>query len=80
MMQQFLNDATDIEWLKAVHLRNVTLPAAWADFQSYLIYGNESSPDRVDLYMAYEPDMDHDYLRIHFDGDTVHVYEAGVQS
>lgn len=44
---QFLNDPDDVQWLLDTHLRGHALPFRPA---SFVLYGNEDAPDKVDLY------------------------------
>lgn len=52
MGHQFLNAPDDCQWLRETHLRGVQgLPP----FQSFVILGNEDSPDKVELYASADP-------------------------
>lgn len=51
MKQQFLNNPEDCEWLRHVHLGGRTD----YKFESFVLYGNEDSPEKVDLYLTADP-------------------------
>ena len=51
MNQEFLNHPDDVNWLAAFALRDMNPP----EFGSYLIYGNEDDPSRLDLYSSNDP-------------------------
>jgi hypothetical protein len=50
----FLNDPEDVEWLLSTHLKGQTL----APFASFVLYGNEDAPTRLDLYVSEDPTYD----------------------
>lgn len=52
MVAQFLNDPLDVRWLRDVHLPD-NAPA----FQSFEIYGNEDSPERLVLHAHIDPSV-----------------------
>ena len=43
--EQFFNDSEDIEWVKEVHL-----PKNVPSFKSFIIYGNEDAPEKIELF------------------------------
>ena len=52
---KFLHAASDVAWLREGHLDGVhTLPK----FQSFILYGNEDFPDRIDLFTKKNPRFD----------------------
>jgi hypothetical protein len=51
MKQQFLNNPEDCEWLRHVHLGGRTD----YKFESFVLYGNEDCPEKVDLYLTADP-------------------------
>jgi hypothetical protein len=46
-----MNEPSDVQWLKETHLRGLSYP----EFASFVLYGNEDSPTRVELYAASYP-------------------------
>lgn len=74
MRQAFLNTADDIQWLKDTHLKGVTLPTTYREFQCAILQGNEDTPYAVNLYTSQDPDYDDDYYRILFDCDDPMIY------
>lgn len=59
-----LDSEDDLQWLKDTHLRGIKLPDKWAAFQFAVLYGHESGPDAVDLYLSANPDVQDAYLKI----------------
>lgn len=51
MNQQFLNEIADCVWLRDVHLGGRTD----YKFSSFVLYGNEDAPTKVDLYVNTDP-------------------------
>ena len=49
----FLNSSDDIDWLFEVHLKSSGLTRSL--YKSCLLYGNEDSPSKVELYTTTEP-------------------------
>ena len=47
----FLNEPTDCQWLRDVHLGGRTDDK----FESFVLYGNEDAPTKVDLYFTQDP-------------------------
>lgn len=62
MRQQFLNTPDDCQWLKDVHLKEVDHPS----FKSFMLYGNEDAPQRVELYTHEEPRFDDTFHTVTF--------------
>ena len=54
MTNQFLNDVEDIKWLFEVHLKDRP-DLICQGFRSFVLYGNEDAPNRVDLYLDFDP-------------------------
>lgn len=54
MHYAFLNTATDLAWLRDVHLKDRTVP----EHLSAVLEGNVDSPDEIHLYASREPDHD----------------------
>jgi hypothetical protein len=48
---QLLNEPDDLKWLKETHLKGFKVP----EFKSFVIHGQESGPDRIDLFSATDP-------------------------
>jgi hypothetical protein len=59
---QFLNTADDCEWLRKVHLGGRTD----YKFESFILYGSEDSPSKVDLYFTENPLVTDDFHTINF--------------
>lgn len=47
---KFFNKPADVEWLKSTHLNNTN-----HEFRSFLLDGNEDSPEGLDLFTAVDP-------------------------
>lgn len=69
-MHYFMNTTENVKWLKDTHLKGVPLPAAFSEFQSFIVQGNESSPHAVNLYKSAEPLYTDDYYRVRFCNDS----------
>lgn len=67
MANHFLQSADGVQWLRDTHLRGVTLPTDWQQFQSAIVQGNEDAPYAVNLYRETDPHYQADYLRVMFD-------------
>ena len=52
MTVQLLTEATDCQWLRETHLAKV---ADLPEFHSFMIFGNEDCPERLELYAARMP-------------------------
>lgn len=67
-MQQFLNDPDDVQWCKDVHLQGLH----GLRFTSFVIIGNEDSPDELHLYADADPHYRDEFIRVTFpDGAPV---------
>jgi len=55
-MIQLLNDEEDIDWLFDTHLAE--FEKLRGRTESFIILGQEDSPDRVTLYMKSDPEID----------------------
>ena len=51
MKTQFMNAPEDCQWLRATHLGGRTD----YKFESFVLYGNEDCPTKVELYADREP-------------------------
>lgn len=60
MKQTFLNSPEDILWLKSTHLKKRNPPP----FRSFILYGNEDAPERLELFSSESPDWDDPYLEV----------------
>lgn len=69
MSHQFLTTADDVQWLKDTALKGVPLPAAYAEFKSAILQGNEDAPYALNLYTTDNPTFKDDYLRVRFPND-----------
>lgn len=47
------SNKSDIQWLKDTHLKGKYV--YFAEFGSFIIYGNEDYPDRIELYKDFDP-------------------------
>ena len=61
--QTFLNSATDMKWLREVHLPRV----AAGTYKSAILYGSEGFPSRIELFKTKNPKVT--------DTCVVYVYE-----
>lgn len=52
MTQTFLNTQEDMAWLIEVHLAN---RPEFKQFKSAILYGNEDSPEKVELFFDSDP-------------------------
>jgi hypothetical protein len=59
---QFFNTADDCEWLRKVYLGGRTD----YKFESFILYGSEDSPNKVDLYFTENPLVTDDFHTINF--------------
>lgn len=75
-MQQFLNDPDDVQWCKDVHLsESATLQGL--RFASFVIIGNEDSPEELHLYADADPHYQDQFIRVTFpDGAPVVTIEG----
>ena len=53
MKCEFSNKEADIQWLKDTHLKGKYI--YFPEFASFVIYGNEDCPDRIELYKDFDP-------------------------
>ena len=51
MIHTFLNTQEDCDWLKSTHLKN----RPELEFKSFVLYGNEDAPEKVELYFSNDP-------------------------
>lgn len=57
------NAESDCDWLRTTHLKSFTgLPP----FHAFVLYGNEDTPERVDLYAERNPAIESLALSIYF--------------
>lgn len=63
MRAQFLNSPDDCQWLRDTALRGVD---GVRPFNSFVLYGNEDAPDRVDLYTDADPLYRDTYQKVDF--------------
>lgn len=79
MKQQFLNAPDDVQWLKETHLKGVQ---GVPEFASFVIVGNEDSPDELRLYASNDPHYRDTFTRVSFSGDcdVAPTVTHGVQS
>jgi hypothetical protein len=58
---EFFNEKEDVSWIKETHLRGKGLP----EFKSFIVFGNEDDPDKVELYEDVDPLYDDKPVYIH---------------
>jgi hypothetical protein len=65
--QQFMNEPEDCQWLWETKLgkREDLKPPI---FESFLLFGNEDAPDKVQLFSEQDPTCDSPYREINFLG------------
>lgn len=70
--ETFLNEPSDVEWLRTTHLKNVAdVPA----FGSFTITGNEDCPLTIALYTATDPEYaDQPIARYRLEWDDAREY------
>ena len=54
MREQFLNAKADCQWLRDTHLTGAAKHNI--RFRSFILYGNEDAPEKIDLYESKDPD------------------------
>lgn len=57
---KFLNDPSDVLWLLSTHLKGRYAPS----FRSFLLFGNEDSPEKVQLFASQAPSHDDPFFEI----------------
>ena len=60
MKTTFMNSPEDILWLNSTHLKGRNPPL----FRSFILYGNEDSPERLELFSRTDPDHDDPYYEV----------------
>lgn len=63
--EQFMNDPEDLEWLFSTHLKG-RLGAELRGAKSFVLFGNEDSPDRLHVYAVKEPLISTPYYVVRF--------------
>ncbi len=58
----FLSTPEDCQWLRETHLRGFSPP----EFLSYLLIGNEDSPEELHLYKSTDPLYTDKFSRVTF--------------
>jgi hypothetical protein len=51
LKQTFLSTPEDCQWLRDTHLKGKTFP----EFNSFILFGNEDSPERIGLFYYKQP-------------------------
>lgn len=74
----FMNEESDVQWLKDTALKGVPLPSSYAGFRSFVLQGNEDSPYAVNLYVSIDPHYEDDYYRVRFVNDSGAYAEAAL--
>ena len=49
----FMNAPEDCQWLRETHLKGIMYPT----FKSFILHGNEDSPEKLELYAYTEPEL-----------------------
>lgn len=52
----FMNAPGDLDWLFETHLKSIA--AERGQYKSFILYGNEDCPSRIDLYARKMPNYD----------------------
>lgn len=65
-LEQFLNTPDDVQWCRDVHLQGLH----GLRFASFVIIGNEDSPDELHLYVDADPDNRDQFVRVNFTGES----------
>jgi hypothetical protein len=73
---QFLNEPAECAWLRQTVIKDIALPAPWHTFKSFVLYGNEDSPNAVDLYLSRDPLYRDDFFTL----DLIDPEHSGVYS
>jgi hypothetical protein len=47
----FFNEKEDVLWLRETCLKGIEVP----EFKSFILFGNEDDPDKVELYEGVDP-------------------------
>lgn len=64
---EFCNSPDDVQWLKDTALKGCEgIP----EFKSFVLYGNEAAPYRIDLYMSADPLYADRHMRVTFDCES----------
>ena len=71
-MIQFMNSPEDMEWVRYMVEGFENLPK----FESAVIYGNEDSPNRIDLYESNDPLYTDSFIR--YEMDDMGIYQRDV--
>jgi hypothetical protein len=72
MRMKLLNSVEDIAWLETTHLKNYK--EVHGRFNSFVLFGNEDWPDRVELYKRKEPTINSKIFKafvMNADGDLI---------
>lgn len=72
----FMNESSDVQWLKETALRGIPLPAEWGEFASFVLQGNEDAPYAVNLYRNADPLYSDNFYRVRFVNDSGAAVEA----
>lgn len=58
--EELLNAKEDVEWLKSTHL----VGHKYGAFRSFVIFGNDDAPEKVQLFKKKDPNVDDPYEEI----------------
>ena len=72
----FMNEESDVQWLKETHLKGVPLPFAYECFRSFVLQGNEDAPYALNLYASIDPNYDDNYFRVRLVNESGAAAEA----
>lgn len=64
MRKQFLNDPDDVQWIRETALKCVALPEEWSGFKSFVLYGNEDGPEKLELYKSVDPFYNDEFFTV----------------
>jgi hypothetical protein len=72
---ELLNKPADIDWLFDTHLK--AYPKLRGEYKSFILYGNEDCPDKIELYKAQDPLVGDSFLEFtrNEDGEYVPAYD-----
>jgi hypothetical protein len=64
-MPQFFNSAPACQWLRETALKGVSFPTGYV-FRSFVLYGNEDAPEKIELYESEDPLYSDPYKLVDF--------------
>lgn len=58
---KFLNEPSDVQWLKETHLKG---REGVPPFRSFVLFGNEDAPQVLHLFSSQDPNYNDPYCRV----------------